>query len=127
MAREFLIDRAYLFDNPDHIFVFGDNTVRKGKGGAAALRDMPNTHGFITKKFPSNKSESFYTVEEYKDVFDVELINLERAIKADPSKTFIMSKVGAGLANKHGIWENVIRPLMKIRLRAYAEQIEYLW
>jgi len=45
-----IITAQYLKENPDHIFVFGDNTVRKGFGGAAKFRDFPNTYGFVTLK-----------------------------------------------------------------------------
>ncbi|MFW6247319.1 MAG: hypothetical protein ACOC22_04075 [bacterium] len=62
---EEIITRKYLKENPEHIFVFGDNLLRKGYGGAAKLRDLPNTYGFITKKYPDNKDESFYTPDEY--------------------------------------------------------------
>jgi hypothetical protein len=33
------ITKKYLENHPNHIFVFGDNSLRQGKGGAASLRD----------------------------------------------------------------------------------------
>ena len=44
------ITQKYLREHSNEIFVFGDNILRKGHGGAAALRNEPNTYGFITKK-----------------------------------------------------------------------------
>jgi hypothetical protein len=39
--------------NPDKIYVFGDNEVRKGNGGQAkACRGEPNTIGIRTKALP---------------------------------------------------------------------------
>jgi len=51
----FFVSRGYLQTHPEYIFVFGDNLDRKGKGGAAKLRDMPNSLGFITKRHPNQK------------------------------------------------------------------------
>ena len=58
--EELFIDRDYLRNNPDDIFVFGDNWLRDGHGGAALLRDEPNTYGFITKIAPTHRDEDFF-------------------------------------------------------------------
>ncbi len=34
----------------NYIFIFGDNDMKKGKGGQAIIRDQINTHGIPTKK-----------------------------------------------------------------------------
>lgn len=112
------ITKSYLRQNPDHIFVFGDNLQRKGKGGAAKLRDEPNTYGFITKKAPNNNDGSFYKPEEYKDKFDFELRKLEKEIMNNPDKTFLISRLGGGLADKYNIREKVIEPGLT-RLKSY--------
>lgn len=104
-----IISLHYLRENPDHIFVFGDNTLHVGKKGAAMLRDEPNSYGFITKKRPSYDASAYYKPAEYKHVFKKEIERLERDIEACPHLTFLISKLGAGLANKFGIYEKVIR------------------
>lgn len=104
-----IITKEYLRANPSHVFVFGDNLLRAGLGGAASLRYEPNTYGFITKKAPNIKDSSFYTPEEYQPVFEAELDKLKEVIDNSPDKTFLVSKLGAGLANKYGIYEKVIR------------------
>jgi len=53
-------------NNRDHLFIFGDNDIGRGKGGQAIIRDEPNAFGIPTKKYPSNTKNSFYTDEEYK-------------------------------------------------------------
>ena len=106
---ETIITREYLREHPSEIFVFGDNTARTGTGGAAALRDEPNTYGFITKKFPTNWNSSFYTPEIYERIFRGELSRLKFEITGNPDKTYLISKLGAGLANRFNIWEKVIR------------------
>jgi len=120
------ITSDYLREHPDHIFVFGDNRLRQGHGGAAALRDHPNTYGFITKKLPNNEDSSFYTVEEYLPVLLAELWNLNRFIELNPDKTFLISKLGSGLANKYGIWEKLICKRLKSRFSGLPN-VRFLW
>jgi hypothetical protein len=119
------ITTQYLKENPDHIFVFGDNLIGKGKKGAAYLRDEPNTYGFITKKRPSNNKDAFYTPIEYQGRFEKELLKLMDFIEKNPDKTFLISKLGSGLANKHNIWERVIKDGIK-ELKSYPNVI-FLW
>lgn len=107
MAETFLT-REYLKLNPNNIFVFGDNTIGQGYGGAAALRDEPNVYGFITKILPDNRNTSFYTPENYQKVFNTQFENLKYSIMDNPNLIFMISKLGAGLANKYGIWEAII-------------------
>jgi hypothetical protein len=120
------ITKEYLKQHPDHIFVFGDNTLRKGKKGAAELRDEPNTYGFITKKEPNNKDNSFYTIEEYEKIFKIELQRLICEIETNPNCLFLISKLGAGLANKYGIWEYIIEPQLKEILSKY-NNVKFLY
>lgn len=102
------ITSKYLRENPDIVFVFGDNLIHKGKGGAASLRDEPNTYGFITKKYPNNNDSSFYRPSEYFPVFLRELRKLSNEIRGHPEKIYLISKLGSGLANKYHIYEKVI-------------------
>ena len=117
-----IITKQFLHDNPNAIFVFGDNTARKGKGGAARLRDLPNTYGFITKKYPTNHDNSFYQPEEYEDVFKSEMAKLIKLIEISPNKTFYISKLGSGLANRYNIYSAVIMPVLK-RLKRYKNVV----
>ena len=116
------ITAEYLTKHPDHIFVFGDNILRVGYGGAAALRDFENTYGFITKKYPSHNDDAYFNQKEYADVFKTEIGNLILAIKNNPNKTYLISKLGSGLANKYMIWENIIQPGLEV-LRKYKNVI----
>lgn len=104
------ITKEYLKTHPWEIFIFGDNTVRKGYGGAAKVRDCKNTYGFITKKYPNNVDSSFYRPDEYRPVFEEELSKLSNTIINLYPYTFLISPIGSGLANRYHIWEEVIRP-----------------
>lgn len=103
------ITQNFLDENPNTYFIFGDNLERKGYGGAAALRDHPHSIGFITKKFPDHKDESFYKPEEYSAVFFEELTKLKIIIQKRSDKIFYISQLGGGLANRYKIWEKLIR------------------
>lgn len=120
------ITAEYLRKNKNEIFVFGDNLLRKGKKGAAALRDEPNTYGFITKKEPNNNKESFYKPKEYENVYKNEISELIHYINLNDDKTFLISKLGSGLANKNKIFEQVIEPNIKNDLKGF-KNVKFLW
>ena len=48
-------------DNPNKIYVFGDNLIGRGKKGQATIRDANNAVGIPTKRLPSMKSGSFFS------------------------------------------------------------------
>ena len=104
------ITEEFLNSNPNSYFVFGDNLIRKGYGGAAMLRDHPQAIGFVTKKFPDYRDTSFYDPQEYESLFFDELEKLEKMIIERPDKTFYISQLGGGLANRYKIWEVLIQP-----------------
>jgi hypothetical protein len=123
---EEIITRKHLKENPNHIFVFGDNLLRKGKGGAAVLRDEPNTYGFITKKYPNNNDESFYHPEEYFDVYQKQIDALRSLMLVNTEKVYLISKIGAGLANRYNIFEKIIEPNIRKDLEMFNNK-RFLW
>ncbi len=120
------ITQEFLDTDPNAYFIFGDNLERWGHGGAAKLRDHPHAIGFITKKFPDNKDSSFYKPEEYSSVFFEELEKLKRVVEARPDKTFYVSQLGGGLANKYFIWQKLIRHNLVKVLENY-ENVIFCW
>ena len=109
MDRAKYITKEDLDANPNWVFVFGDNLERWGYAGAAALRDHPQAYGFVTKKYPDNRDESFYRPTEYMGTaFMEEEAKLIKLIESHPAKTFVISRLGSGLANRYGIYEQVI-------------------
>lgn len=123
--EEVFVTQDHLLRHPDHIFVFGDNLERKGNAGAAKLRNMPNSYGFITKKYPNNFDESFFRPEEYKKVYAQEIKKLTEEIINNPNKIYLISKLGGGLANRFYIFEEVIQP--NIRKHLNFENVRFLW
>jgi hypothetical protein len=120
------ITEKFLNNSPNSYFIFGDNLVRQGYGGAAKLRDHPHAIGFITKKFPDNQDTSFYRPEEYSPVFFEELSKLEKIVKSRPDKTFYISKLGSELANRYGIWEKLVNHNLTLKLQKYNNVI-FCW
>ena len=120
------ITQEFLDSNPNAYFVFGDNLERYGHSGAAKLRDHPHAIGFITKKFPDNKDESFYKPEEYSPVFFEELNKLKKIVQKRPDKTFYISQLGGGLANKYKIWERLIRHNL-VRALSDLDNVIFCW
>jgi hypothetical protein len=121
------VSERWLDAHPNHRFVFGDNTIRKGKGGAAILRDHPQSIGFITKKFPNRHPNSYYTIEEYQSVFEEEMIKLKKTIDEHPEWVFIVCPLGSNLANLHGIWEAIIKPGLMRELEPYFDRCWFLF
>ena len=84
-------------DNPNKIFIYGDNDARTGKGGQAIIRGLSNTMGIRTKKLPTTKKDAYYTDKELdqnkkKILEDVNQIKFELMF----GKTIVLSIGGYG-------------------------------
>ena len=113
VGDEIYVTADFLSKHPTSVFVFGDNTARVGTGGAAKLRHFDNTYGFITKKTPAHgEAQYYYTESEYVFKYAREVISLGKMITSLPNTTFIISKLGGGLANwgVNNLFMNIIRP-----------------
>ena len=84
--------------NPNKIYVFGDNTQRKGTGGQAQIRNNENAFGIATKLEPNNSAAAFMSdndLQSNKDVIDSDIAK----IKADGRPVvFPKDGFGTGLA-----------------------------
>lgn len=59
------ITRKQLQKEPEKLFVFGDNLIRRGFGGQAKeMRGEPNAVGIPTKKLPLMTPNAFFTYED---------------------------------------------------------------
>lgn len=104
----------------DVVFVFGDNLEREGLGGQARVaRKVQNAYGFITKKKASDNPEDYYKIREYKSVYKEELVLLKKEIEENNNKWFLIPTLGAGIANKYGIWQKIIRSDIRKQLKVY--------
>jgi len=92
--------------HPDLLFVFGDNTIREGCGGQAAIRREPNAVGVATKCLPSSNPDAFFKDGYPADMGVVceDLMRLEMKIKDGKRVVLPMTpegriSLGCGLAN----------------------------
>lgn len=87
-----------LRQNPDKIFVFGDNLLRKGKGGQAVIRDEINSFGIVTKRKPTMELDAFFSdkIEE----LEAMTRDLERLfiLSMTNEVVFPVGGIGTGLA-----------------------------
>lgn len=120
------ITKEFLDANNATYFVYGDNSQRKGLGGAAKLRHHPRAIGFITKKAPTHEQTACFKVEEYTKPFFEQLKQLETLVKNNPKGVFYISKIGSGLANKHQIWEKLIKHNLIAELENYSNVV-FCW
>lgn len=72
------IERDDLKKNPNVLYLFGDNLVRKGLGGQAkAMRGEPNAVGIATKRAPGMRPEDFFYDADFDEI--VEELDLDFA------------------------------------------------
>jgi len=95
------ITRDIIQQNPDVIFVFGDNDLRRGKGGQAySARGEKNVLGIRTKKKPATTEDSYYTDKEFeqnKKKIIEDVLRVKRAID-EGKKVYLFPKIGEGRA-----------------------------
>jgi len=84
-------------NNPNKIFVFGDNLARTGKAGQAVIRDNPNTIGIPTKISPS-KYFSDDNYDEAVKAIDEALALIEDARGKGKVVVLPEDGIGTGLA-----------------------------
>ena len=86
-------------NNPDKIYVFGDNLIHKGKGGQAIIRDCHNAYGIPTKRLPSMDSDSFFN-DEF-DEYEAVKSAIEKLIVLKHSRREIIFVFPNEQLNKH--------------------------
>ncbi len=88
--------REEVANDPENIYIFGDNLIEKGRGGQACIRGLSNAFGIPTKKLPAMHERAFFTDAE----FDDNKIAIDKAIaKLPKDKNWIYNpNIGAGLA-----------------------------
>lgn len=98
-----MISRQDLKNNPQVLYVFGDNDQRTGLGGQAkSMRGEPNAVGIRTKKLPSNQVGSFYSDDNYLEnigKIDEDFDVIERHLQSNGIVVIPASGIGTGLAD----------------------------
>jgi len=72
-------------DNPNKVFLFGDNIQQKGFGGQAKeMRGEPNAIGVPTKWFPSRNIHAYFTDQDFALVackYDIIFFSIQKSCK----------------------------------------------
>jgi hypothetical protein len=95
------ITRQDLKDNPDTLYVFGDNLERVGLGGQAAeMRGEPNAVGIPTKRSPGMEEEDFFdnSVECFREFLAAIQPELMLLMTWDGDIVWPEDGIGTGLA-----------------------------
>src|SRR5574344_584329 len=88
-------------NNPNKIYIFGDNLYGTGKKGQAVIRDCSNAFGIPTKRAPSMNSNAFFSdqFDEYEAVkAKIEKLIILKHCKTDITFVFPEAGLGTGLA-----------------------------
>lgn len=94
-----LYTKELLQQNPEKIYVFGDNMKCYGKRGQAVIREEPNAYGVATKRYPSMDNWAFFSDKQ--DEFDCVMKDLRGLYKLSKSHTIVfpVAGIGTGLAD----------------------------
>ena len=115
--------RADLRNNPEHLFVFGDNMVRKGFGGQAMeMRGEPNAIGVPTKWAPSMSPSAFLTeadLERVKPEIDKAFERLRTHLAGGGTVVLPRDGIGTGLAQLESR-----APTIAALIQAHIEALE---
>lgn len=84
----------------DCLYVFGDNILRRGKGGQAIIRDEYNTRGIVTKQWPSMDDGAFFNDEEFDRFTSLIDYDIRRIKSIEHLYTIVFPSggIGTGLA-----------------------------
>jgi len=93
------ITRRMLRDEPDKLFVFGDNMERKGLGGQAKeMRGEPNAVGIPTKRAPSMEPSAFLSDDDFGEWLVAVEGDKERLFEHIGTIVWPKAGIGTGLA-----------------------------
>lgn len=91
-------------NNPNKLYVFGDNLLRVGTGGQACIRDCGNSFGLATKESPNMFDNSFFSdsIRTLSYVFkDIESLVVRCELRRPAYVVFPADGLGTGLAQMH--------------------------
>ena len=96
-------DRKDARANPDVLYLFGDNGIRKGYGGqAGAMRGERNAVGVRTKRLPSNDDAAFFSDADYDDIItmiDNDLSPVKKHLRRGGIVVVPLDGLGSGLSD----------------------------
>ena len=115
-------------NNPNKIYIFGDNLCGIGKGGQAIIRDCSNAFGIPTKRAPTMNSNAFF-FDQF-DEYEAVKAKIEKLIILDNCKTditfvFPTAGLGTGLAKMNRTSPKLFKYMNKILYKFFGVYHEY--
>jgi len=109
-----VIKRYELRQNLKTLYLFGDNTERRGMGGMAGeMRGEPNAIGVATKRKPTNGQDAFYGKEDlnvFTELMQIEMAKIRYTLeKGDYDTLVIPVRIGMGRARLCSSLINVLQ------------------
>ena len=113
-------------NNPNEIFVFGDNEERRGEGNQAIIRNEPNTHGIAVKKAPKWDDNAYWYDDDYDrttGIIDIDIASLQEK-HSGKRWVFPYGGMGTGMGKpRHGTNENTMAYLRQKVREVCGEEI----
>lgn len=82
-------------NNPNALFVFGDNILRSGRGGQAIIRECANAIGIATKVSPAvYMNDEQYLINQIS--IDADIMNIRKAMANNDYSTLVFPTAGLG-------------------------------
>ena len=127
-TKVILVDDLYTVklcqDNPQTLFVFGDNMIRKGRNGQAVIRDCDNSFGIATKVLPSMSPNSFFSDDNPAHLkrvqTDLEMLLMTKLAGVYKNIAFPSKGLGTGLARLQTKAPNILAEMNAIILRDFG-------
>ena len=87
-------------ENPQNLYIFGDNTKRFGQSGQACIRFEPNTFGIATKFSPSTSMNSYFVDSiECLEIIEDDIRKLLKIKEKYENIVFPFAGLGSGLSD----------------------------
>lgn len=110
--------------NPNTLFVFGDNMIKKGRNGQAVIRDCDNSFGIATKVLPSMSPSSYFSddnpahLKRVKE--DLEMLLMTKLAGVYKNIAFPSRGLGTGLARLETKAPHILAEMNAIILRDFG-------
>lgn len=115
--------RAFVKQHPDKLFIFGDNVERKGGGGQAVIRGLPNVFGIATKWAPTYCSDDYFSDlnRECLPIIATDLSCLKARLAEQPQPlVYPVAGIGTGRAMLQTMAPNLLKYLTE---QLYATRV----
>ena len=115
-------------NNPNKIYIFGDNLCGIGKGGQAIIRDYSNAFGIPTKRALSMNSNAFFSdqFDEYEAVkAKIEKLIILNHCKTDIAFVFPATGLGTGLAKMNRTSPKLFKYMNKMLYKFFGVYHEH--